>query len=80
MAWSLTGRNFGADVVDEACLAGDVAESGNIGGSIAIGFFQFGGRKVVAAGNGDVFKVRPEFDFFFAGVGTQSASHHMSLL
>ena len=54
--------NFGDDAPVIAGFAGDVAESGNIGGSTAL-FFEFGRRKVVAAGDGDVFEVRPEFDF-----------------
>lgn len=69
--------DFGNDHAVEGAVAGfagDVAESGDIGGATA-GFFQFGRRKVVAAGNGDVFKVGPEFDFPFAFESFVELSH-----
>ena len=48
--------NFGDDAGVIAGFAGVIAELSDVGGATA-GFFQFGGRKPAAAGNGDVFKV-----------------------
>ena len=54
---------------------GVIAEFGDVGGAIPVGFFQFWRRKVVAVGDVDVFEVRSEFDFFFTSESFDGASH-----